>query len=71
MTQNDQMKLLNAGYTLIRRDYVRMAIKQKTTHRFDWHNLVDGFTTKKALNDRASELLIDKKIIEDTTTVTS
>jgi len=68
MTQNDQMKLLNAGYTLIRRDYLRMAIKQKTTHRFDWHDLASGFSTKKALNDKACDLLMNKKIIEDTAT---
>lgn len=65
MTQRDQKKLLEAGYTLIRRNYVKMAITQKTTHRWDWHFLEGDFKTKKALNDRADVLLIDDKFIED------
>ena len=65
MTQRDQKKLLEAGYTLIRRNYVKMAITQKTTHRWDWHFLEGDFKTKKALNDWADILLLDHKFIED------
>jgi len=65
MTQRDQKKLLEAGYTLIRRNYTKMAITQKTTHRWDWHVRESGFTTKKALNDWADSLLIEPKFIED------
>lgn len=54
MTQKDQMKLLEAGYRIIRRDYTRMVLKQKTTHRYDWHNASAVFTTKVALNELAS-----------------
>lgn len=65
MTQRDQKKLLEAGYTLIRRNYTKMAISQKTTYRWDWHFREIGFTTKKALNERADSLLMDDKFIED------
>ncbi len=65
MTQRDQMKLLEAGYTLIRRNYTKMAITQKTTHRWDWHVRESGFTTKKHLNEQADSLLMDPMVIED------
>lgn len=65
MTQRDQKKLLEAGYTLIRRNYTKMAITQKTTHRWDWHFRETGFTTKKHLNEVAESLLSDDKFIED------
>jgi hypothetical protein len=65
MTQRDQKKLLDAGYTLIRRNYTKMAITQKTTHRWDWHVRESHFTTKKDLNERADILLMNTKFIED------
>lgn len=57
MTQNDQLKLLKVGFTIIRRDYQRLAIKCKMGKRTQWHDLEKDFASKAALNRKAKELL--------------
>mgnify|MGYP001793141040 FL=1 len=57
MTQNDHLKLLKAGFTIIRRDYQRLVIKCKMGERTQWHDLEKGFAFKAALDRKAKELL--------------
>lgn len=64
MTQSDQLKVLNAGFTIIRADLFRMAIKTKKSG-FDWRILEKGFPSKAALERRMKELLKDPQTIED------
>lgn len=64
MTQSDQLKVLKAGFTIIRADLFRMAIKIKKSS-FDWRILEKGFASKAALERRIKELLKDPQTIED------
>lgn len=64
MTQSDQIKIINAGFTIIRADLFRMAIKTKKGS-FEWRTLEKGFPSKAALERRMKELLTDPKTIED------
>lgn len=72
MTVKDQAKLLNAGFTILRkRDFTRMnkpvkfEIFQKTPERREWHTREWLFTGITHRNERLRELLKDSMIIED------
>lgn len=65
MTQKDQLKVINAGFTIIRADYFRMQIKYKNCMRTEWKALEKDFKTKIALETRMKELLEEPNIIED------
>jgi hypothetical protein len=72
MTAKDQAKILNAGFTIIRkRDFVRknkskrFEIFQKTPQRREWHSrnwLFSGVTERE---NTMKELLKNPTIIED------
>jgi len=62
--QRDQLKLINAGFILIRADYGRLAIKHKTKGIHDWKTLDAGYTSKVALDRKMKELLKISNIIE-------
>lgn len=64
MTQADQLKIIKAGFTIIRADLFRMAIKTKKGS-FEWRTLEKGFPSKAALDRRMKELLKDSHTIED------
>lgn len=69
MTAKDQLKLLDAGFTIIRADYERLKIKSKTKERPEWHFLEGasptGFGTKAGLRSRMDHLLTSPLIVED------
>lgn len=65
MTQTDHKKLLAAGFTIIRRDYVAKTVKCRTAERFDWHRLAGPFVTKSAVDQRMLSYLKNKNIVED------
>lgn len=65
MTQKDQLKVMNAGFLIIRADMFRMQIKYKSRKKMDWSILEKDFKTKKALQERMKELLDETDIIED------
>lgn len=65
LSQNDQIKLIKAGFTIIRADLQRLAIKHKSNGRYDWRDLEKGFASRAALQRRIYELLKDNKIILD------
>lgn len=65
MTQKDQQKVLNKGFTIIRADYFRMSIKYKNVCCHEWKTLEKGFKTKAALESKMKALLEDPTYIED------
>lgn len=72
MNASDQHKLVDAGFTIIRREdhlYGHLRIKFKGTWgnvtRYEWSTLEKDFETKAALERRMKELLKDPMIVED------
>lgn len=65
MTQTDQQKVISKGFTIIRSDMYRLAIKHKKAGAREWITLESGFTSKAAVERRMKELLLKKNIIED------
>ena len=73
MNQKDQVKVLKAGFTILRIeitpinnsiDYTRK-IKYKNDGNREWRTYESGFPSNAALNKRMKELLEDEKMIED------
>jgi len=67
MNHADQQKLLNAGFTLLRRYRHRLMIRvihpgEKPGH---WALYEKGFRSIEALNKRMEELLQDEMVIEE------
>ncbi len=76
MQAKDQLKLLNAGFTIIRKSITPVyaggniigsacAIKYKTSENHEWRVMEKGFTSKAALQRRVDELLKNDKIVEE------
>jgi hypothetical protein len=67
MNATDQQKLVNAGFTIIRKEdfnYI-LRIKVKNNDSREWRTLEKGFATNAALGRRMKELLQDEKTVED------
>lgn len=65
MTSADQLKVIRAGFKIIRADENQLIIKFKDNENLDWKILEKGFKSKAELNRRKSELLNLSNIIED------
>lgn len=65
MTQRDQLKVIRAGFTIIRRDEHNLKIKMKNKEHSNWVTLYNGFASKAALNRKMNELLELNLMIED------
>lgn len=65
MTAQDQIKVLNAGFMILRRDYFRLKIKCKTKDFTEWRTLEKDFASKAEIDRRMNDLLKRKKVIED------
>ena len=69
MNATDQQKLVNAGFTIIRKEDFNLnaglRIKTKGNGSHEWKTLEKGFETKAALERRMKELLRDEKTVED------
>ena len=63
MTAADMQKVVDAGLTIIRRDYARMTIKI-FSKAHAWTNLERGFDSKANLDRRAEILLRSSLTIE-------
>lgn len=69
MNAKDQQKLVNAGFTIIRKEGefaatgLRIKVKGKGSH--EWKTLEKDFPTRAALDRRMTELLKDPKTVED------
>lgn len=73
MNATNQQKLINAGFTIIRKEISTIGgdhhdnnrIKYKGTGSHEWKTLEKGFPTKAAIERRMKELLKDPKTVED------
>lgn len=63
LSQSDQMKIINAGFIIIRKDYENLLIKHKTKGVLHWRTYRSGFTSKAALDREMKDLLANQKII--------
>ena len=61
----DTQKLLNAGFTILREDRERIAIKCKNKNNREWHTFDKGFTSKAAMRRAMNVLLNESNFIED------
>jgi len=65
MTQSDQIKVINAGFTIIRADEHNLLIKMRNKDHLRWVVLHNGFKSKAALKRKMDELLKLNLVIED------
>lgn len=65
MTAKDQVKVINAGFRIIRSDMHRFQIKVKDENSQNWSVLYNGMTSKAAVERKMKELLMQEKTIED------
>lgn len=65
MTSKDQLKLLKAGFRIIRSDEHNLLIKFKDNEHLNWTVLKNGFVSKAALKREMEKLLNLSIIIED------
>lgn len=67
MNQTDQIKLLNAGFTIITGENhakYGLRIKGKTKNQTEWHTLQNDFKSKAELKRRLTKWLEDPKVID-------
>ena len=65
MTAKDQLKLIKAGYFIIRKDEINLTIKAKVIGQEEWHILHKGFKSKAELQREVDHLLTYNMIVED------
>lgn len=65
MSGKDQLKVINAGFTIIRADQHNLLIKKKDKENTNWSTLVNGFVSKAALKRKMDELLKKSNYLED------
>jgi hypothetical protein len=67
MTAKDQLKLLSAGFTIIREQSLPgdLRIKYKDKLHHEWTTLFKHFPTATALKNQMAELLKTSTIVED------
>ena len=65
MTQTDQLKVMQRGFKIIRKDENALIIKSKTLDSQNWTILYNGFPSKAALKRKMEELLKYDLTIED------
>lgn len=61
----DVLKIIKAGFTILRADNENLKIKHKTKNVHDWTTYESGFKSKAELRRRMDDLLKLTKIIED------
>ena len=72
MNAKDQVKVLKAGFTIIRKEVTHVVgnmykrkIKAKTKEQREWHTLEENFRSEFAINRRIKEMLENDSVIED------
>ena len=65
MTQKDQLKLLNAGFLIIREDPTALSIKIKSDQAPNWHRHSGPFKSKAELRRAMDKLLTNSHVVED------
>lgn len=65
MTQQDQIKVINAGFTILRpADQPTIRIKFKNREQFEWKTL-ESYPNKHKRNKALAEYLLRPDIIQD------
>jgi len=64
MTQRDRLKLLRAGFVILRRDYVAMKIRVFTGNG-GWKVIANGFKSKADLDRQMEKYLYQENFVED------
>jgi len=65
MNQKDQLKVLKAGFTIIRKEESALKIKYKCDDDHNWKTLSSGYASKAAMQREMDQLLKSSNIIED------
>jgi hypothetical protein len=65
LNSRDVLKLLNAGFTIIRADHNQLLIKYKSKENLHWKTLKNGFTSKASVDREMNKLLEISSIISD------
>jgi hypothetical protein len=65
MTAKDQLKLLKAGFTIIRADENQLLIKFKDKNHLNWNLLSNGAKSKAELRRRMDTFLQSDLTVED------
>ena len=69
MNQKDQLKVINAGFTIIRKEgqtgFSELRIKHKDKWKREWATLEKGFKSAAEMERRMKELLKLSTVIED------
>lgn len=65
MTAKDQVKVMRAGFTIIRADEHHLQLKFKDKNNLNWKVLRSDFTSKAALLREKKEFLKMNLFIED------
>ena len=65
LNNRDVQKILACGFTIIRADLQKLAIKRKTSERAEWHTWEKDFKSKAELRRRMDSYLQYQSIIED------
>jgi hypothetical protein len=65
MTQKDQLKVMRAGFTIIRADEHNLLLKYKDRNNLHWKVLRSDFSSKAALQREEKEFLKQNLFIED------
>lgn len=65
MTSKDQLKVMRAGFIIVRKCYNEKHIKFKNKENLHWKIMESGFLSNAALDRKMNELLKQGLIIED------
>ena len=65
MTQKDQIKVMKAGFVIIREDKDNLLIKAKSIANTNWHTYLSGFKSYAELTRNKKFLLEALTYIED------
>lgn len=65
MNAQDQLKVINAGFTILRVDWEKLQIKYKNKDRQEWSYLEDKYPSKASLKRDLAFMLQSKMAVED------
>jgi hypothetical protein len=65
MNAQDQLKVIKAGFTILRVDWEKLQIKYKNKDHLEWSYLEDKYPSKASLKRDLAFLLLSSKSVED------
>lgn len=64
MTKQSHLKILDAGFVIIRRLPGKKMIQAKTSEKPEWHN-IEACHTVSEMNSRFEQMLKNKNVVEE------